>query len=177
MKISARNKKIIYNTVIIALLVIAVGAAVYMKKYRFPSENDRNNTQLIDTEKNSITPDVTEREVSNPSETEPAPEQKALPRLVDLGADKCIPCKMMKPILEELEKEYAGQFEVIFIDVWQNEAAGKAYDIKIIPTQIFFDSKGSELFRHVGFFSKEDILAKWKELGIELKDPNSEQDK
>jgi thioredoxin 1 len=90
-----------------------------------------------------------------------------LPRLVDLGATKCIPCKMMAPILEELKKEYAGRMNVEFIDVWENPDAGKPYGIELIPTQIFFDASGKELFRHVGFFAKEDILAKWKELGVD----------
>jgi thioredoxin 1 len=76
---------------------------------------------------------------------------------------------MMAPILEELKKEYAGKLEVEFIDVWKNPDAAKQYGIEIIPTQIFFDAGGKELFRHVGFFAKEDILAKWKELGVELK--------
>jgi len=93
---------------------------------------------------------------------------KALPRLVDLGADKCIPCKMMAPILEELKKEYAGIFNVEFIDVWKNPDAGKKYGIRIIPTQIFFDVTGKELFRHEGFLSREDILAKWKELSVDI---------
>ena len=91
-----------------------------------------------------------------------------LPRLVDLGADKCIPCKMMAPMLEELKKEYAGTFNVEFIDVWKNPDAKKEYKVMIIPTQIFFDAEGRELFRHEGFFSKEDLLSKWKELGINL---------
>ena len=92
----------------------------------------------------------------------------ALPRLVDLGAGKCIPCKKMAPILEELKKEYAGRMEVEFIDVWKNPDAGKAYGVEMIPTQIFYDASGKELDRHTGFFGREDILAKWKELGVEL---------
>ena len=91
-----------------------------------------------------------------------------LPRLVDLGADKCIPCKMMAPMLKELKTEYKDRLEVAFIDVWKKPDEAKKYGIKIIPTQIFYDASGKELFRHEGFFSKEDILAKWKELGIEL---------
>ena len=91
-----------------------------------------------------------------------------LPRLLDIGADKCIPCKMMAPVLEELKKEYAGRMKVEFIDVWKNPDAGKPYKIEVIPTQIFFDAEGKELFRHVGFFGKEDILGKWKELGVDL---------
>ena len=93
----------------------------------------------------------------------------ALPRLVDLGAGKCIPCKKMAPILEELKKEYAGRMEVEFIDVWKNPDAGKAYGVEMIPTQIFYDASGKELERHIGFMGKEDILAKWKVLGVEFK--------
>lgn len=92
-----------------------------------------------------------------------------LPRLVDLGADKCIPCKMMAPILDELKGTYAGKLEVEFIDVWKNEAAGQEYGVRMIPTQIFFSPDGEELFRHEGFFSREEILAMWKELGVDLK--------
>lgn len=96
-------------------------------------------------------------------------EEKRLPKLVDLGAHACIPCKKMAPLLEEMKKDYAGVFDVVFIDVWKNPAAGKKYGIEQIPTQIFYDAAGKERFRHVGFFSKEDILAKWKELGYDLK--------
>ena len=99
------------------------------------------------------------------------PAKTVLPKLIDLGANKCIPCKMMAPILEEMKKEYAGRMEVVFIDVWENKAAGKPYGIRMIPTQIFFNAGGVELFRHEGFMSKKDILAKWKELGVELKAP------
>ena len=99
-----------------------------------------------------------------------AAEQK-IPKLVDLGAKKCIPCKMMAPILEQLTKEYAGIFDVQFIDVWQKENAekAKAYGIEQIPTQVFLDAEGKELWRHVGFISKEDILKKWGELGYGFK--------
>jgi len=101
-----------------------------------------------------------------------APAAKvAIPRLVDLGADKCIPCRMMTPILAELAKEYAGQLDVRFIDVWKNREEGESYGIRVIPTQIFFGADSKELFRHEGFFAKKDILAKWKELGVELKEP------
>jgi len=103
----------------------------------------------------------------------PVPASASLPRLLDLGAGKCIPCKMMAPILEELKKEYAGQFEVVFLDVWENPQAAAQYGIRVIPTQIFFDSSGKELFRHEGFYSREDILNRWKTLGIPLKETAS----
>jgi thioredoxin 1 len=97
-----------------------------------------------------------------------AVQTNGLPRLVDLGATKCIPCKMMAPILEDLKKAYVGKLDVQFIDVWEDPDAGKKYEINLIPTQIFLDAEGKELFRHEGFFSKEEILAKWKEFGVEL---------
>lgn len=93
---------------------------------------------------------------------------KKLPKLLDLGAGVCIPCKMMEPILEELKNEYKGKLIVEFIDISENEDANEKYKIRLIPTQIFYDKNGKELFRHEGFFSKEDILKKWKELGVEL---------
>ena len=108
-----------------------------------------------------------------PADTVPSESARAdsegipLPRLLDLGADKCIPCKMMAPILEELRKEQAGQFEVEFADVWKHPEAGKQYAVEMIPTQIFFNATGEEVFRHVGFLGKEDILAKWRELGVD----------
>jgi len=100
--------------------------------------------------------------------SEPAALGKALPRLVDLGAHSCIPCKMMTPILDDLKKRYAGKLEIVFIDVWEDPDAGKKHGINVIPTQIFYDAAGKELYRHEGFFGKDNILAKWKELGVAL---------
>jgi thioredoxin 1 len=97
------------------------------------------------------------------------PATKSLPRLVDVGADKCIPCIAMAPILEEIKKEYTGILDVEFVDVWKNPNAGQKYGIRGIPTQIFYDASGKELCRHMGFISKEQILKTFKEVGIELK--------
>lgn len=99
------------------------------------------------------------------------PEQlvgKGLPALVDLGAGTCIPCKMMAPVLEDLKKEMEGKLQVQYLDVSIYPGLTKVYSIDLIPTQIFYDASGKELFRNVGFISKEDILSKWKELGVEL---------
>ena len=96
------------------------------------------------------------------------PASTRLPKLVDLGATKCIPCKMMAPILEELKKDYKGRLAVVFIDVWETPGAGEKYGIQRIPTQIFYDGNGKEFFRHEGFFPKEDILKTFEEKGIKL---------
>lgn len=86
--------------------------------------------------------------------------------LVDVGATTCVPCKLMAPLLEELKKEYEGRAEVIFVDVYDtaNEGKAKAFKIMAIPTQIFYDSHGREVFRHVGFFDKKSMAAKLDEL-------------
>jgi thioredoxin 1 len=85
------------------------------------------------------------------------PPAATMPRMIDLGAGKCIPCKKMAPILEEMKKDYAGVVDVVFLDVWKNPKAGKPHKIRVIPTQIFFDKTGKEVFRHEGFFSRQEI--------------------
>jgi thioredoxin 1 len=144
---------------IVAALAVAVVAAVTLKqdKGKVPAET---NTVAV--------PAATNAPAENTGDKAAPVIAAKLPKLIDLGATKCIPCKMMAPILEELKKEYTGRMNVEFIDVWVNPDAGKPYGIEMIPTQIFFDASGKELFRHVGFFAKEDILAKWKELGVDL---------
>jgi len=97
-----------------------------------------------------------------------ADSDRSLPRLVDLGSTTCVPCKLMAPILEDLKKEYARRMQVDFIDVNVDADRAKPFAIKLIPTQVFLDRQGKELFRHEGFFSKSEILAKWKDLGVEL---------
>jgi thioredoxin 1 len=91
---------------------------------------------------------------------------KGMVTLVDIGAKKCIPCKMMAPILEELEKEYKGNAAIIFIDVWENREQGQRFGIRSIPTQIFYDKSGQEVYRHEGFLEKKAIEAKLEDLGV-----------
>ena len=94
----------------------------------------------------------------------PIPEVpvKGMVTMVDIGADKCIPCKMMAPIMKELEEEYKGKAAIIFIDVWKNREQGPRFGIRAIPTQIFYDKDGKEVQRHEGFMDKKSIVAVWK---------------
>jgi len=119
--------------------------------------------------KTAAKPVVKKAQTTKATTKQPQKVAKKLPRLLDLGADKCIPCKMMIPVLDSLKKEYKGKLTVEFIDVWKNPNAGQKYKISTIPTQIFYDANGKELYRHIGYFPKEDILAKFKELKIDLK--------
>ena len=111
------------------------------------------------------------RAQSSGSAESPATGVTGLPRLLELGADECVPCKMMQPILAELRQEYPGRLQVDFIDVWKNPEEAQRYQIQAIPTQLFFDQDGKEIFRHLGFYPKEDILARFAELGIGLISP------
>lgn len=142
---------------IVAALLVAVGAAVVLKKGKDSAAPESVPTST------AAAASVTRAD----SNAVPVVAARR-PRLLDLGADKCIPCKMMAPILDQLKREYADTLEVEFVDVWKNPDAGKAHRVEMIPTQIFFDREGRELFRHTGFFGKEDILGKWKELGVEV---------
>jgi thioredoxin 1 len=86
--------------------------------------------------------------------------------MVDLGARSCIPCKMMAPVLEKLEKEYKGQAAIVFIDVWQDRSQVERFGIRAIPTQIFFDKNGQEVYRHVGFMPEDAIVGQLEKMGV-----------
>lgn len=88
------------------------------------------------------------------------------PTVADFGARTCIPCKKMAPILEELSRELKGKANVTFTDVWATTGLAQDYRVQMIPTQIFFDAKGKEVKRHMGFMSKPDILKELKAAGL-----------
>jgi len=90
--------------------------------------------------------------------------------MVDLGAKKCIPCKMMAPILAKLEKAYEGKADIVFIDVWENRQQAPRFKIRAIPTQIFFNEKGDEVYRHVGFLDEKSIVDQLTKMGVEKPD-------
>jgi len=125
------------NVIIIISLIIAVGLVLYIKK-----SNGKSGAATVKTKETNL----------------------KLPKFLDLGADKCMACKAMEPVLENLREEYKGKLLVEFIDVWKNPKEAEKYNIKSIPTQIFFDADRKEIFRHTGFISKEDILKKFNHL-------------
>ena len=86
--------------------------------------------------------------------------------MIDLGAKKCVPCKMMAPIMEKMEKQYEGKAAIVFIDVWENKDQAAKYGVKVIPTQIFYDETGKETYRHVGFFSEKAIVGVLQSMGV-----------
>jgi thioredoxin 1 len=86
---------------------------------------------------------------------------------LELGADRCIPCKKMQPIMKEIAAMFSDRVQVVFYDVWKDPAPGEKYGIQLIPTQVFLDQKGKEIARHVGLFPKEEILVLLKKHGIQ----------
>lgn len=100
--------------------------------------------------------------------TPPSVPVKGMVTMVDLGAKKCIPCKMMAPILEKLEKAYHGKAAIVFIDVWEHKEEAQKFGIRAIPTQIFFDADGKEVSRNTGFLPEDKIVAQLSKMGVKL---------
>jgi thioredoxin 1 len=93
--------------------------------------------------------------------TKHAQESVSVPLMtfVELGSVKCVPCRMMQPVMKNIETKYGNQVKVIFYDIWQEDQKkyAKDYDIRVIPTQVFLDKSGKEVFRHEGFFPESEI--------------------
>ncbi len=87
------------------------------------------------------------------------------PLLVDFGANSCMPCRQLRPILKEIEKEYTGKASILVIDVYKYQDLAREHRVQLIPTLIFFDKGGKEIYRHVGAWDKDSIVGKLKEAG------------
>jgi thioredoxin 1 len=98
--------------------------------------------------------------------TPPEVPVKGMVTMVDLGAHSCIPCKMMAPILQKLEKKYQGKAAIVFLDVWKDKKPARTFGVRAIPTQIFFDKEGNEVYRHEGFMSENDIITQLENMGV-----------
>jgi len=106
---------------------------------------------------------------SEPSIDRRIPKEVAqirLPKLLDFGAGTCIPCKKMAPILQELAEGYKGRVVIKIIEVYKERELTRANGIRLIPTQIFFDAKNQEVYRHVGFMDKEQIKKIFEKMGV-----------
>ena len=93
--------------------------------------------------------------------------QNGLPTIAELGSSTCIPCKQMKPLLEELAVEYEGKLNVVIVEIYEHRELAQQYGIMAIPTQIVFDGVGKEMTRHMGFWPREEIIAQLEKMGIE----------
>ena len=154
---------------VIIVLVVAVVAVVLGLKLggRTPRRVLEAEIPPVDTtsaRSDEVVPSGLEREPT-PAHSE---DESGLPRLVDFGSEGCIPCIRMAVVMEELARDYAEKLSLEVVDVRVDEERAREEGIRLIPTQVFYDPSGKELYRHLGFMSKEDILAKWAELGFDL---------
>lgn len=159
MKKQTRKKLIAYVSLAAAVILI-VEFNKFMKRQELACVDGSCSTQAQKV--------FEAQQLPLPEGATPITRPALLPSLIDFGAGKCVNCKLMNKVLEELRTEVGQKISIQFVDVWKDEEAGKKHSIKLIPTQIFLDAEGNELFRHEGFISKEDILKKWTELGINL---------
>jgi len=135
---------------VVILLVLAVAAVIMVKKY-----------SKIKT--STLSGSGSEQGVTNPLEHA---LKSGLPVVADFGGS-CTPCKMMKPILEELAKEYKGRAEILIIDINEYKDLAQKYEIHLLPVQIFFDKSGKDIWRHEGFLEKDKIIEQLNELGVQ----------
>jgi thiol-disulfide isomerase/thioredoxin len=140
------TKNFIRNGVVVIAVIVTVATVAHVRQAKFAESRESTSDRV----------NVTAQAAAMP---------RGLPRMIDLGADKCIPCKKMAPILTELKTEYIGRASIEFVDVWKNPEAGKPYEFRVIPTQVFFDREGKEVWRHEGFLAKDEIKSRLKELG------------
>jgi len=92
--------------------------------------------------------------------------QSGKPTLVDFGANSCQPCRLLRPVLKEIDKEVSTKAQILVLDVYKYQKLASEYKVMLIPTLVFFDAKGKEVFRHVGVLEKDQIISKLKEIGM-----------
>ena len=167
---SSRN---VVNVVVVVLVILVVAGTAWWKTTRrteppaaapAPAAPAVASSQPSARKPAPASAPAHARAASAPAATQPASQPASapaarLPRLLDLGADKCLACRKLAPILEALREEYQGRLVVEFCDVWKDPAPAKKYGIRLIPTQILFDRDGREVWRHEGFISKEELQA------------------
>jgi thiol-disulfide isomerase/thioredoxin len=88
------------------------------------------------------------------------------PTMVEFGADGCVPCDMMQPILEKLKKKFPDTLNIVFLHVRENQVLAGRYGIQSIPVQAFFDADGKEVSRHTGFYPEEEVMTQLKKMGV-----------
>jgi len=103
---------------------------------------------------------------TNPSEEFNKAIKGGKPLLVDFGANNCVPCRQLRPILKDIAKEQSGKAEILIIDVYKFKSLAAEHKIQVVPTLIFFDKTGKEVYRHMGAWDKDSIVKKLAEIGV-----------
>ncbi|MGC8491542.1 MAG: thioredoxin family protein [Syntrophobacteraceae bacterium] len=100
------------------------------------------------------------------SATVPQVPAKGMVTMVDLGASGCIPCMIMSHEVDSLQKKYQGKAAIYFINIRNHPEEGPKFGINVIPTQIFYDKNGKEVYRHEGVMLEGAVVAKLESLGV-----------
>jgi thiol-disulfide isomerase/thioredoxin len=88
------------------------------------------------------------------------------PTLVVFSAKSCCGPDKMLPVINTIQVKYNDNVNIVYIEPQKEQILSARYGIRSIPTQVFYDAKGKEFFRHSGFFSDTDIVAKLTEIGV-----------
>ena len=91
---------------------------------------------------------------------------KKMPVLLEFGRGWCIPCKYMKPILEDMAKAYAGRAIVTTVDMDANKDLVRQFRIRMMPTQVFLMPDGKEFLRNEGTLEREQIMKIFAQMGL-----------
>lgn len=86
--------------------------------------------------------------------------------MIDLGKKTCTQCRMMAPILEKLKIKYKGKAEIVFINLIDDPEQQYRFSLKALPTQIFFNKQGKEIYRHTGFMAEKAIVEQLNKMGV-----------
>ncbi len=176
------NKKIL--KVLIPIFIIIGIAGIWVMKNMDPQSEDKNGISGKQVAAEDFSLNVTEK-----LDLEEL-KSYGLPIMIDFGADSCAPCRVMAPVLVELNNELQERAIIKYIDVWKDPELAKGYPVSVIPTQMFFDKNGKPykpletqvipmiiyslkdtqehvFTTHEGGMTKDMILDILKEMGME----------
>jgi thioredoxin 1 len=92
--------------------------------------------------------------------------QGGKPVVMEFGGETCIPCRQMQPVLQEIRAELGKKGRVHNFWIQTHPEVARQFKVMAMPTQIVFDAKGAEVFRHIGVFPLPEFRKLLKEKGI-----------
>lgn len=126
------NKKKLFLRILVPVLIAVTLTIIWaVKTHPTPTPIDESTGNIADfvLEATSIDIDTLKK--------------YKLPIIIDFGADSCVPCKEMAPVLKTLNAEMQGKAIIKFVDVWKNADAAKDFPVQVIPTQVLINADGT----------------------------------
>ncbi len=148
------KRKSLWIKILVPVLIVAIigGIWIYKTVSETPAEDPSTSQGTVDLPSNLEGADFS----LNATEVIDfeALSEYGLPIIADYGADSCIPCKQMAPVLKELNAEMQGKAFIKFVDVWKYGSAAANVPVQVIPTQVFFNADGTP------FVPSDELAAK-----------------